>query len=140
MTLSGRKVLLFAASHYEELELWYPKIRLEELQSGGRKYKHFQSSKAVVERALGEFNWRVKRGEKTLGDDYVAPPYLFSTEQSEGEVNWTTGQWIPAKLVVVGAVSNGFSIADPNDPGMLDVVGFDTSAPALIADFARGDV
>jgi 60 kDa SS-A/Ro ribonucleoprotein len=47
---------------------------------------------------------------------------------------------IPAKLVVVGAVSNGFSIADPNDPGMLDVVGFDTSAPALIADFARGDV
>ena len=30
MTLAGRKVLLFAASHDEELELWYPKIRLEE--------------------------------------------------------------------------------------------------------------
>ncbi len=45
---------------------------------------------------------------------------------------------IDAKLVVVGMVSNGFSIADPTDPGMLDVVGFDTQAPALIADFARG--
>ena len=45
---------------------------------------------------------------------------------------------IPAKLVVVGLVSNGFSIADPNDAGMLDVVGFDTAAPALIADFLRG--
>jgi 60 kDa SS-A/Ro ribonucleoprotein len=45
---------------------------------------------------------------------------------------------IAAKLVVVGLVSNGFSIADPADPGMLDVVGFDTAAPTLIADFIRG--
>jgi 60 kDa SS-A/Ro ribonucleoprotein len=44
---------------------------------------------------------------------------------------------IAAKLVVVGMVSNGFSIADPNDAGMLDIVGFDTAAPALIADFVR---
>ena len=44
---------------------------------------------------------------------------------------------IGAKLVVVGLVSNGFSIADPNDAGMLDVVGFDTAAPAAIADFIR---
>jgi 60 kDa SS-A/Ro ribonucleoprotein len=44
---------------------------------------------------------------------------------------------IPAKLVVVGMVSNRFSIADPDDGGMLDVVGFDTSAPALMADFIR---
>ena len=44
---------------------------------------------------------------------------------------------IPAKLVVVGMVSNGFSIADPSDGGMMDVVGFDASAPALIADFAK---
>ena len=45
---------------------------------------------------------------------------------------------IAAKLVVVGMVSNGFSIADPNDAGMLDIVGFDTAVPALIADFVRG--
>jgi 60 kDa SS-A/Ro ribonucleoprotein len=44
---------------------------------------------------------------------------------------------IPAKLVVVGMTSGGFSIADPNDAGMLDVVGFDTSTPPVIADFAR---
>ncbi len=45
---------------------------------------------------------------------------------------------IPAKLVVVGMTSTGFSVADPNDAGMLDVVGFDTSTPPVIADFARG--
>lgn len=42
-----------------------------------------------------------------------------------------------AKLIVVGMTSTGFSIADPNDAGMLDVVGFDSSAPAVMADFAR---
>jgi 60 kDa SS-A/Ro ribonucleoprotein len=44
---------------------------------------------------------------------------------------------IDARLVVVGMVSNGFSIADPSDQGMLDVVGFDTATPQLISDFAR---
>jgi 60 kDa SS-A/Ro ribonucleoprotein len=46
---------------------------------------------------------------------------------------------IAAKLVVVGMVSNGFSIADPDDAGMLDVVGFDTATPSLIADFIGQD-
>jgi len=42
-----------------------------------------------------------------------------------------------AKAVVVGMTSNGFTLADPNDRGMLDVVGFDTSVPAIIGDFVR---
>lgn len=44
---------------------------------------------------------------------------------------------IPAKLIVVGMATTEFTIADPNDAGMLDVVGFDASAPAVMADFAR---
>ena len=43
-----------------------------------------------------------------------------------------------AKAVVVGMTSNGFTLADPSDRGMLDVVGFDTTVPAVIADFVRG--
>ena len=45
---------------------------------------------------------------------------------------------IPARLVVVGMTATGFSIADPSDAGMLDVVGFDTSTPSLISDFSAG--
>ncbi len=45
---------------------------------------------------------------------------------------------IAAKLVVVGLTSTGFTIADPTDPAMLDVVGFDAAAPALIGDFVAG--
>ena len=44
---------------------------------------------------------------------------------------------IAAKLIVVGMVANEFTIADPSDAGMLDVVGFDTASPQLTADFAR---
>lgn len=43
---------------------------------------------------------------------------------------------IAAKLAVIGMTATGFSIADPNDAGMLDVVGFDTATPELIRDFA----
>lgn len=58
--------------------------------------------------------------------------------QALNEYRQKTG--IPAQLIVVGMVSNGFTIADPNDAGMLDVIGFDSAAPGLMADFARGDL
>lgn len=41
------------------------------------------------------------------------------------------------KLAVVGMVANRRSIADPNDAGMLDIVGFDTATPRLIEEFVR---
>jgi 60 kDa SS-A/Ro ribonucleoprotein len=44
---------------------------------------------------------------------------------------------IDAKLIVVGMTATNFSIADPQDAGMLDVAGFDASVPAVMADFAR---
>ena len=47
---------------------------------------------------------------------------------------------IPAQLVVVGMTATDFSIADPKDAGMLDVVGFDTATPNIISDFARNGI
>lgn len=44
-----------------------------------------------------------------------------------------------ARLVTVGMCSNGFSIADPSDPGEMDVVGFDTATPEVIRGFSAGD-
>uniref|UniRef100_A0A8C4VXT2 Ro60, Y RNA binding protein n=1 Tax=Gopherus evgoodei TaxID=1825980 RepID=A0A8C4VXT2_9SAUR len=42
---------------------------------------------------------------------------------------------IPSKLIVCGMVSNGFTIADPDDRGMLDICGFDTGALDVIRNF-----
>lgn len=47
---------------------------------------------------------------------------------------------INARLVTVGMTSSGFTIADPQDAGMLDVVGFDTATPNVLSAFSRGEV
>lgn len=44
---------------------------------------------------------------------------------------------IASKLIVVGMCTNNFTIADPSDSGMLDICGFDSSAPSIMADFIR---
>jgi 60 kDa SS-A/Ro ribonucleoprotein len=46
---------------------------------------------------------------------------------------------IDAKLVVVAMASSSFSIADPSDPGMLDVAGFSSEVPQLINSFITGE-
>ncbi len=45
-----------------------------------------------------------------------------------------------AKLIVNAMATNNFSVADPTDPNMLDVVGFDSSAPQVMSAFIRGEV
>lgn len=58
---------------------------------------------------------------------------------SEALKNYRRESGINAKLVVVGMTATSFSIADPNDPGMLDVVGFDTATPTVITRFIEHD-
>ncbi len=43
---------------------------------------------------------------------------------------------VAARLVVVGLAGEPFQIADPGDPGMLDVVGFDPAVPLAVREFA----
>lgn len=45
---------------------------------------------------------------------------------------------IDAKLIVMGLVANDVSIADPNDAGQMDIVGFDSAVPQIIAEFVGG--
>lgn len=47
---------------------------------------------------------------------------------------------INARMAVVGMTATDFTIADPSDPGSLDVAGFDSAVPNLLANFSRGDV
>lgn len=62
--------------------------------------------------------------------------YYGLTHPSEALVRYRQVMDIPdAKLIVVGMASNGFTIADPNDPFMMDVVGFDTAAPQAMENF-----
>ena len=43
-----------------------------------------------------------------------------------------------SKLIVIAFTATQFSIADPTDPGMLDISGFDSATPQLISEFILG--
>jgi len=70
--------------------------------------------------------------DSETGSGYWGTKYI---EPSKALVEYRTKVNPDAKLGVIGMASNGFSIADPNDPGMLDVVGFDPSVPSVLSAF-----
>jgi 60 kDa SS-A/Ro ribonucleoprotein len=82
-----------------------------------------------------------RRGEK-----YDAFVILTDNETWAGRiqpaqalVNYRKAMNIPdAKLITVAMTASGTSIADPNDPYTLDVVGMDADLPELISNFIRG--
>jgi 60 kDa SS-A/Ro ribonucleoprotein len=47
---------------------------------------------------------------------------------------------IDARLICVAMSATEYTVADPNDPRQLDVVGFDTSVPAIMSDFIKGGI
>ncbi|MBC9704865.1 MAG: TROVE domain-containing protein [Enterococcus sp.] len=47
---------------------------------------------------------------------------------------------INARLAVFGVSATDFTIANPSDPGMMDFVGFDSSAPKVFTDFSAGNI
>ncbi|MNS76909.1 hypothetical protein D3C72_1104760 [compost metagenome] len=84
--------------------------------------------------------WALK--EKVKADAFMV---LTDSETWYGQVHpaqalraYREKMGIPAKLVVCGMVANRFTIADPKDAGMLDVVGFDTAVPQTVSDFIAG--
>ena len=59
---------------------------------------------------------------------------------SKALVDYRRHSGIDAKLIVVAMTSNGFTIADPEDPGMLDMAGFDSAAPQVMKEFIQGTI
>ena len=67
----------------------------------GRSYKLFAKGTATVGGVLGEFYWKVQRGEQAEVADYIAPPEIISGEVYPGlaEVTWSHGRYITPKEV-----------------------------------------
>ncbi len=59
----------------------------------GTTFKHFQSANAETFFVLGEFPWEVRTGDKVDDADFVAPPYMLSSERTADEVTWSLGTY-----------------------------------------------
>lgn len=61
--------------------------------------------------------------------------YAGRIQPSQALAKYRQATGIPARSAVVGMTASRFTIADPRDAGMLDVVGFDTATPQIMSDF-----
>lgn len=65
----------------------------------GTRYALKESYNAETRYALGEFYWRVERGQRTANRDFASGANLLSMEQSPGEVVWSVGSKIDSAKV-----------------------------------------
>ena len=56
-------------------------------------FKQFQTAIATTVFALGEFPWMVHVGDIVTVRDFVAPPFMLSSEETESEVTWSLGEY-----------------------------------------------
>ncbi len=61
---------------------------------GGVEYALFQTTTARIAQVMGEFYWRVRQGDESTAEDYVAPPYVLSCERTDKEITWSRGAYI----------------------------------------------
>jgi 60 kDa SS-A/Ro ribonucleoprotein len=69
-------------------------------------------------------------GVYTDSETYDGTPHAH-----QALANYRKTSGINAKSYVVGMTANKFSIANPRDPRMLDLVGFDPNSPRVISEF-----
>jgi 60 kDa SS-A/Ro ribonucleoprotein len=85
--------------------------------------------------------WALK--EKIEADCFVV---LTDNETNCGEIHphqalkaYRAASGCPdAKLIVLAVSTSSFTIADPSDPGMLDIAGLDSAVPRLVSEFVMG--
>lgn len=120
--------------------------RIVEVSEGGKAYKNAPALFALVLAFTHGDEVTKKAAEEALPRVARICAHLFGfLEHADAMRGWGRGlrrsvaRWygemLVQRLAVIGMVSNGFSIADPNDAGMLDIVGMSTDTPNLISSF-----
>ena len=68
-----------------------PKIRDQRAEYRGKTYQQLYSYSGAVTHVLGEFYWRLKKGEKTHNTDFAAGELRLNREQAGNELTWSAG-------------------------------------------------
>ena len=129
------KLMGFGSPHYQELTMLNPTMRLEAAVKAiyGLNFGSTDCSLPMV------YALKNRIPVDTFAVYTDNETYAGRVHPFEAMKQYRQQMGIDAKLVVVGMTATNFTIADPKDKGMLDVVGFDTATPDVIAGFSSGN-
>lgn len=68
-----------------------PTVRDQRAEYRGKTYQQLYSYSGAVTHVLGEFYWRLSKGEKTRNTDFAAGNLRLNREQAGNEVTWSAG-------------------------------------------------
>ncbi|MEZ5934134.1 MAG: DUF4178 domain-containing protein [Alphaproteobacteria bacterium] len=71
----------------------------DRVRLGERTFRMFERYAAEVAYVEGELTWIARRGDKTHEVEAIDPPYLFSYEQSDDELEYSIGDYLDADEV-----------------------------------------
>jgi uncharacterized membrane protein YgcG len=66
----------------------------------GTSYRKLYDYVGEISYVLGEFYWKLARGERTSNSDYASGSKRLNREQAAGEVTWSAGETLQADAVV----------------------------------------
>ncbi len=100
---TGFRWLVFYAGHWTFVEQMpaLPDAAGDTVSAQGRTYRLYAKETARVTGVLGEFYWKVRRGEETACADYIAPPFILSKESYPElhEFTWSTGEYVEPAVI-----------------------------------------
>lgn len=73
--------------------------RIGVAEHDGREFNRFQSALATTRVVHGEFPWRVRAGDAVETTDFVAPPFMLSSEREGDEETWSLGRYTPGEVI-----------------------------------------
>jgi len=87
-------------------------VMVDNVRYGGQSFRHFSTTPvAEVIQVAGEFTWRVRRGETSQVNDYVAPPLMLSRESTDNDLNWSLGTYVEPEAIAEAFKLTGRMIA-----------------------------
>ena len=73
------------------------KVPQRKIVLGDHVYTQFQSARAKTTDVIGEFPWQVRVGDQVMAKDFVSPPYMLSSEETDQETTWSVGTYVTGK-------------------------------------------
>lgn len=74
---------------------------------GARMKRIYDPAQSRIERAVGEFYWQVKKGDRVKSTSYVGGGRILSCEMTGDEYNWTLEEFLSSK-----ALAKAFGVED----------------------------